>query len=185
MLVLILVSFQANALANGNMTDTNYDPVFDEVIDAEDREKAAERTGVSYRDGDVHAVVEMSPDEEVQGEVEIPSGYGIDVVQESEIENRTLVEAWIDADDIRDLAAEEKVERVRQPVGPVPATSEIPPEETNGTDANGEGEGDGEEPDRDNGDGENDDGNQPLSGFTYAIALLALLLAASGRRVLR
>jgi len=175
--LLLAVPFQAHA-QNENMTDANYDPVFDDVIDAKDREEAAEMTGVSYRNGNVHVVVEIGADEEM------PSGYGIDVVQESEGENTTLVEAWIDADDIRDIAAEDSVERVRQPIGTLPATSETSPEETDGVDGDAEeeieieGEGDGKEPDQ-------DDSNEPLYGFTYVVALLALLLAASGRRALR
>ena len=170
--LLLAVSFQAHAQPEGNMTDASYDPVFDEVIDADDREEAAERTGLSYRDGDLHVVVELHADEEV------PLGYDVEVVQETVVDNRTSVEAWVPVDDVRDLASEEEVERVRQPVGAVPARDD------SGSDGKLENDTEGNETTQEEGDEEenDDDDDEPMPGFTYIAAFVALLLVASGLR---
>ncbi|MDZ7687957.1 MAG: hypothetical protein U5J64_04395 [Halobacteriales archaeon] len=168
--LLLAAPFQAHA-QNGNMTDASYDPVFDEVIDADDREETAEEAGLSYRDGDLHAVVELHADKEM------PSGYGIETIQETVADNRTSVEAWVPVDEVRDLASEEEVERVRQPVGAVPAQDNTGSEGTeNGTEGDeNETEGGGDEE-------ENDDGDEPMPGFTYIVSLVAVLLVAFGLR---
>ena len=171
--LLLAVSFQAHAQADGNMTDASYDPVFDEVIDADDREEAAESTGLSYRDEDLHVVVELHPDEEV------PSGYDIEILQETVVDNRTSVEAWVPVDDVRDLASEEEVERVRQPVGAVPA------QDDSGSDGETENDTEGDENEtiqEGEDEEENDDDDEPMPGFTYIAAFVALILVASGLR---
>jgi ABC-type Na+ efflux pump permease subunit len=170
--LLLAVSFQAHAQPDGNMTDTSYDPVFNEVIDADDREEAAESTGLSYRDGDLHVVVELNANKEV------PSGYDVEVVQETVVDNRTSVEAWVPVDDVRELASEEEVERVRQPVGAVPA------QDNSGSDRETENDTEGNETTQEEGRNEekNDDDDEPMPGFTYIAAFVALLLVASGLR---
>jgi hypothetical protein len=116
-------------------------------------------------------VVELHADEEV------PSGYDVEVVQETVVDNRTSVEAWVPVDDVRELASEEEVERVRQPVGAVPA------QDDSGSDGETENDTEGNETTQEGGDDEeNDDDDKSMPGFTYITTFVALLLVASGLR---
>jgi hypothetical protein len=77
---------------------------------------------------------------------------------------------------VRELASEEEVERVRQPVGAVPA------QDNSGSDRETENDTEGNETTQEEGEEENDDDDEPMPGFTYIAAFVALLLIASGLR---
>lgn len=82
------------------------------LVDAADRANYSERHGITYRDGRARVVVELAAG------TDLPSGYDATVERTYEGSGERLVQAMVAVDDLRPLAAEDRVERVRLPESP-------------------------------------------------------------------
>jgi len=144
------------AAAQQNMNQS-YDPVLGELADSEDPQAFAEQRGLSYDNGTVVAVIELEPGSDT------PEGYSVEVVQEYEGSNESLVEARMPVEDVRSIASEEGVSYVRAPS--TPSSMDTDPD----TDENNTTQTDNETKTRES--------SEESDGFTSVLAVVALLTA--------
>jgi hypothetical protein len=86
--------------------------VLESLTSADDPAEYARTHGIDYRNGSVRVVVELPADSS------LPTGYDVEVEATYTEGETKLVQAFVPADQLRALAAEEPVERVRTPLRP-------------------------------------------------------------------
>ncbi|MEY7848446.1 hypothetical protein AB7C87_04500 [Natrarchaeobius sp. A-rgal3] len=167
-------------------------PVLDELANASDPAAHADTRGLHYSDGGVLVVVELEEDRA------LPSGYDATVERSYTGGGKTLVEATVAVDHLRDLAAADGVQYVRPPQEAVPMADDSSNEsdrddtsadletesietDTGAEPTRDEADSDAEsEPHRDEADSDSND--DALGSWTPAIATIALVLSYSIHR---
>lgn len=157
LLLLSLALFQTQLVYAQNPNDRNYDPYLDDLIEAEDPSEVADSKGLNYKNGSVLLVIEIQDDER------LPEKYGLETVQKYSKENVTLVEVYIDIDNIRDLANDSSVDYIRPPSQPVAVSQ-----------STGNGSSDSTENENTSNTTLNTSESQETNGFTAAVAVLSV-----------
>ncbi|TYT62842.1 hypothetical protein [Natrialba swarupiae] len=157
-------------------------PVLHDLTDASDPEVYAHANDITYKNGSVLVVVEL------EGDRELPSGYDATVERSYSGGGKTLIEASVPVDQLRDLAAADDVEYVRPPQEAVPMADDDPSTESDGTDTSNDLETESIEVDPDaesdpaRDEADTDSNDDALGSWTPAIATIALVLAYSIQR---